>query len=76
MEIKSAYNDLLNWVENLPTRQYVLLGWVTSFVLSLLISTRTYDEDLRSAIVTATGAATGNATGLYLRRYFGIGTTD
>jgi hypothetical protein len=76
MTIRSAYNDLSDWVENLPTSQYVLFGWVISFTVSLLVSTRIDDTDLRNAIATATGAATGNAIGLYLRRYFGIGTTD
>ena len=68
MVVRSAYENLDSWVKGLPTGQYALLCWVLAFVTSLLISDQASKDNLRHAIITATGAAGGSMIGRYLRK--------
>lgn len=68
MQIKSAYNRLDNWFENLPTVQYVFLSWLLAFSITALILVAFIGNTLINIAMTAAGGATGVAIVMYLMR--------
>lgn len=66
MSIKSSYDTLDNWVRNLPTPQYLILGWLLAYLITLLVTLVITTPP--QAAITSVGCATGSTIGMYLIR--------